>query len=56
MIRNQVLGVKAELAEGTKPTGQKTIFYDLLNNNQLPAEDKADDRLQAEGLSLVAAG
>ncbi len=56
MVRDQVLGVKSELAQGKKPVGQKTIFYDLLTNDQLPPEDKAVDRLQAEGLLLVAAG
>lgn len=58
MIRAQVLGVKAELDEGKKPDGQgqKTIFYDLLTNDQLPPEDKSVDRLESEGVSLVAAG
>ncbi len=58
MVRAQVLGVKAELDEGKKPDGQgqKTIFYDLLTNDQLPPEDKSVDRLESEGISLVAAG
>lgn len=58
MIRSQVLGVKAELDEGKRPDGQgqKTILYDLLTNDQLPPEDKSVDRLESEGLSLVAAG
>lgn len=58
MIRAQVLGVKAELDEGKKRDGQgqKTIFYDLLTNEQLPPEDKSVDRLELEGVSLVAAG
>lgn len=57
-IRAQILGVKAELAEGKRPDndGQKTIFYDLLQNDQLPPEDKTIDRLELEGLSLVGAG
>lgn len=56
MIRSKVLAVKAELAEGKKPVGQKTIFYDLLTNSQLRPEDRTVDRLENEGLSVSAAG
>ena len=56
MVRAKVLDVKAELAEGRKPSGQKTIFYDLLTNDQLGPEDKTMLRLEQESLSLVAAG
>ena len=56
MVRDQVVGAKANLAEGKKPTGQETVFYDLLTSDQLRPEDKEVDRLQAEGLSVFAAG
>lgn len=55
-VRDQVVKVKAELAEGKKPAGQKTIFYEMLTNDQLRPEDKTNDRLEQEGLSVVAAG
>lgn len=58
MIRMQVLDVKAELDEGKRQDGkgQKTIFYDLLQNEHLPPEDKTVDRLENEGISITAAG
>lgn len=58
MIRMQLLDVKAELDEGKRPDGKgpKTIFYDLLKNENLPPEDKTVDRLENEGISITAAG
>ena len=56
MVRSKILKVKAELAEGRKPEGQKTIFYDILTNPQLAEEDKTIARLENEGVSVVAAG
>lgn len=56
MIQFQVLGVKAKLADGKKPEGQKTVFYELLTNEHLPTSEKETNRLVGEGTSLVAAG
>lgn len=56
MVRAKILKVKAELAEGRKPEGQKTIFYDVLTNPQLADEDKTIERVENEGISVVAAG
>lgn len=56
MVRAKILTVKAELAEGRKPEGQKTIFYDVLTNPQLAEEDKSLARVENEGISVVAAG
>ncbi|KAL6718626.1 hypothetical protein ACLMJK_002860 [Lecanora helva] len=56
IVRQQVLSAKDDLDQGRKPDGQKTIFYDLLKSDQLRPEDKTVDRLEAEGLSVVAAG
>ena len=55
-IRNKILEVKAEMAKGRKPQGQRTIFYDLINDDHLAAEDKTIERLENEGVSIVAAG
>ena len=56
LARAQIIGAKAELAAGKKPKGQKTVFYELLTNDQLREEDKTVDRLEAEGLSVLGAG
>ena len=56
LARAQIIDAKAELAEGNKPQGQKTVFYELLTNDQLREEDKTVDRLEAEGISVFGAG
>ena len=56
MVRGKILDVKAEIAAGRKPKGQKTIFYDLFLNDDLAREDKTVERLEVEGVGLVAAG
>ncbi len=55
-VREKILLVKSEMAQGRKPEGQRTIFYDLLNNDELAPQDKTIERLENEGISLVAAG
>lgn len=55
-MAKQIVKVKADLAEGKKPIGQKTIFYEMLTNDQLRPEDKTNLRLEQEGISVVAAG
>lgn len=55
MAKEQIARVKAELAEGRKPD-EKTIFYDMLTNDQLQPEDKISERLEAEGISMLSAG
>ena len=56
MARAQIIDAKAELAEGKKPDGQKTVFYELLTSDQLREEDKTVDRLETEGISVFGAG
>ena len=55
-IRALVLKIKNELSEGRKGSGRKTIFYDILTNDQIRPQDKETERLVGEGLSVVAAG
>ena len=55
-VRAQVLKIKHELHKGLKGSGQKTIFYDILTNDQTSPQDKETERLMQEGLSVVAAG
>ncbi|KAF6224986.1 hypothetical protein HO133_010181 [Letharia lupina] len=55
-IRAQVLEIKKEHAEGRKPSGRRTIIYDILTNDQIRPQDKETERLLAEALSVVAAG
>ena len=56
LARAQIIDAKAELAEGKKPEGQKTVFYELLTSDQLREEDKTVDRLESEGISVFGAG
>ena len=48
--------VKKQHAEGRKLTGRKTIFYDILTNEQISPQDKETERLLGESLSVVGAG
>lgn len=56
MVREKLNKVQADLQEGKKIEGQRTIFHDLFANNQLQPEEKTAERLEAEGVGLVAAG
>lgn len=56
MIRERIFKVQADIKEGKKPEGQKSIIYDLITDHDLPAEDKTLPRLEAEAIALVAAG
>ena len=56
MVREQVIIAKASITNSKKPSGQKTVFYDLLTSDQLSPEDKSIDRLEAEGITVFAAG
>lgn len=56
MVHEKVVKVQNDLAEDKKILGQKTIFHDLMTNDHLPAEEKTIERLEAEGVALVAAG
>ena len=55
-VRDKILLVQSEIDQGRKPEGQRTIFYDVLSNDELAPEDKTIPRLENEGISLVAAG
>lgn len=55
-LRAQVLEIKKELTEGRESAGRKTIFYDIIMNDQIRPQDKETERLVAEALSVVAAG
>lgn len=56
MVHDKVTKVQADLAEGKRIDGQRTIFHDLLKNYQLRPVEKTPERLEAEGMALVAAG
>ena len=56
MVREKVIKVQNDLAEDKKLHGQKTIFHDLLTNDQLRPEEKTIDRLEAEGVGIIGAG
>lgn len=48
--------MKKNLAEGRKPIGRKTIFYDVLTNDQVRPQEKTTQHLVTEAQSIVAAG
>lgn len=56
MVREKIDKVQTDLQQGRKMEGQRTIFHDLFTNNQLPPGEKTTERLEAEGVGLVAAG
>ena len=56
MLRARVVEVKAEYAEGRKVNDRKTIFYDILRNDQINPHDKDTERLVSEALTVVGAG
>ena len=55
-FRKQVLDLKAEMTTGEKPTGQTTIFYDVLSNPDVRPQEKETDHLQMESQAVIGAG
>lgn len=56
MVHEKVTQVQTEIAEDTRIDKQKTIFHDLITDDQLRPEEKTTDRLEGEGVGLVGAG
>ena len=56
MVHEKVVKVQHDLAEGKKIEGQKTIFHEVITNDSLRPEEKSVERLEAEGVGVVAAG
>ena len=54
-FKKQVIEVKTELQAGHKNTGQRTIFYDVLTNDNIRPEEKETEHLKGEAQLLVAA-
>ncbi len=48
--------MKDDIANGRKPTGQRTIFHDMLTNKKVRPEEKETTHLMTEAQVLVAAG
>ncbi|KAL9105017.1 MAG: hypothetical protein Q9163_000114 [Psora crenata] len=55
-INDQINEAKANIAKGYKPTGHRTIFYDLLTNPDIPEKEKENERLRTEAQSVLVAG
>ena len=53
---SQVIEIKKELQNNKKTEGQRTIFYDVLTNDQVRPEEKKVDHLAEEAYIVVAAG
>ncbi|KAL8773752.1 MAG: hypothetical protein Q9209_001520 [Squamulea sp. 1 TL-2023] len=58
MLREQVIGVKKDLADGKRPTSQmkKNVFHDMIPNPAVRPEEKTTDHLVLEAVSVIAAG
>lgn len=55
-LANQVNDMKGDLDEGKKDDGQRTIFYDILTNDQIRPQEKETDHLVTEAQAVVGAG
>jgi cytochrome P450 len=55
-LETQVNVFKSDFAKGRKIKGQRTIFYDILANDQGRPEEKESAHLGAEALGVMAAG
>lgn len=54
-LKKQVREVEASIHAGRKNTGQRTVFYDVLTNDDIRAEEKETEHLKGEAQTLVAA-
>lgn len=54
-MKDNVLEVKADLKEG-READQKTIFLDILSNEDIRAEEKESSYLICEAQTIIAAG
>ena len=54
MIRQKIMGEQESLLNGDHKA--KTIFSELLTNENLSTADKSIDRLEQEGMSVISAG
>ena len=55
-FRKQILQAKVDMAAGEKPTGQTSIFYDVLSNPDCRPEEKETDHLQDQAQEIIGAG
>lgn len=56
MVRGKIDQVQVDLEEKNEKSGQRTVFHEMFVSDQLWPEEKTSDRLEAEGVALVAAG
>ena len=55
-FEEQVNDFKADLARGRKFTGQRTIFYDMIANDQVRPQEKDSVHLRTEAQAIMGAG
>ena len=55
-LEKQITRMKADLVQGKGSPGQKTIFYDILTNEQVSPREKETKHLVTEGQAVVGAG
>ena len=54
-LEERVKEVEADIQAGRKDTGQRTVFYEILTNDDICAEEKESKHLKALAQVLVAA-
>ena len=55
-LSQQVTGMKANLAQGNHISSQRTIFQEILMNEQLSPQEKETEHLVTEGQAVIGAG
>lgn len=55
-FEQQINDFKLDLAKGRKMTGQRTIFYDMLANDQVRPQEKESQHLRTEAQAVMGAG
>ncbi|KAL8866610.1 MAG: hypothetical protein Q9174_006198 [Haloplaca sp. 1 TL-2023] len=56
MISEKVSKVQDEVKRGKRSTDRRTIFHDIIDNDQIRPEEKTQGRLLSEGFSLLGGG
>ncbi|KAL8963878.1 MAG: hypothetical protein Q9183_004881, partial [Haloplaca sp. 2 TL-2023] len=56
MIHEKVTKVQDEVKGGKRSNDQRTIFHEMIENDQIKPEEKTQGRLESEGLGLIGAG
>ena len=56
MLHEKVTKVQEDVKAGKKSNDQRTIFHDIIKNDQIRPEENTQERLETEGFGLISAG